>query len=148
MSNEMLNNIQEIYTAAFTTTTTDLMTSETTRHLFRDIENPLNTDCPIRLDPFEPNSEVVRINRCGHIFNRTELGNWFRTNTRCPLCRTELRPQQQQQQQEEPSLEQTTDRIITTLFYDLLFPPATTTDVSNNSMDILGRRGRWLRNSR
>ena len=151
-TDQILINIQAIYTSALTITppTADLMTSETSRYLFRDIENPLNTDCPIRLDPFEPNSEVVRINRCGHIFNRTELGNWFRTNTRCPLCRTELRPQQQQQPQQpqqpqESSLEQTTDRIITTLFYDLIFPQATT-DISNNNVEE--RRGRWLRNSR
>lgn len=152
MSNQILNNIQAIYTSALTTTTTttttpttDLMTSETSSYLFRDIENPLNTDCPIRLDPFEPNSEVVRINRCGHIFNRSELSNWFRTNSRCPLCRTELRPPPQQQHvEQEPSLEQTTDQIIATLFYDLIFPQAATTDLSNNHV----RRGRWLRNSR
>jgi len=150
MSNEMLNNIQEIYSSALTTTTTDLMTSETTRHLFQDIENPLNTDCPIRLDPFEPNSDVVRINRCGHIFNRSELSNWFRTNSRCPLCRTELRPSQQQEHvEQDSSLEQTTDQIIDTLFYDLIFPQGVTTDLSNNHVDARrGSRGRWLRNSR
>ena len=46
----------------------DLMATETTQLTFSDIETPLNTECPIRLEPFEPNSCVVQINRCGHIF--------------------------------------------------------------------------------
>jgi len=91
-----------------------LMVQETTRCLFSDIVQPLNTECPISLEPFEPNSEVVQINRCGHIFNRHELQHWFENNTRCPTCRTELRQQQTQ----------TTDQIMTTLFYDLIFPTA------------------------
>lgn len=89
-----------------------LMAQETTRYLFSDIVRPLNTECPISLEPFEPNTEVVQINRCGHIFNRRELQHWFENNTRCPTCRTELRQQ--------PT--QTTDQIMTTLFYDLIFP--------------------------
>lgn len=67
----------------------NLMMTETTRHLFSDIERPLNTECPISLEPFQPNSEVAQINRCGHIFNRLELNNWFQSNTRCPTCRSE-----------------------------------------------------------
>ena len=67
----------------------NLLLTETTRHLFSDIERPLNTECPISLEPFEPNTEVVQINRCGHIFIRHELSHWFQTNTRCPTCRTE-----------------------------------------------------------
>lgn len=115
-------------------TYSDLMTTETTPRIFSDIEIPLNTECPIRLEPFEPNSSVVQINRCGHIFYPAGLQHWFGTNTRCPVCRTELRPQSQQ-----PS--QTSDRLLSTLLYDLFFP--STTDTSNN---ILSRRTR--RNAR
>jgi hypothetical protein len=99
-----------------------LMVQETTRCLFSDIAQPLNTECPISLEPFEPNSEVVQINRCGHIFNRHELRHWFENNTRCPTCRTELRQQQTQ----------TTDQIITTLFYDLIFPTARRNNNNNH----------------
>jgi hypothetical protein len=67
----------------------NLMMTETSRHIFADIECPLNTECPISLEPFEPNAEVAQINRCGHIFNRNELSHWFQTNSRCPTCRTE-----------------------------------------------------------
>ena len=105
----------------------DLMTLETTSHYFSDIRRPLNTECPISLEPFEPDSEVVQINRCGHIFNRYQLQHWFETNnTRCPTCRTELRPDTTQLRNSTP------DQIITALFYDLLLPSSTTVDASNN----------------
>jgi hypothetical protein len=108
----------------------DIMTTETTSRIFSDIETPLNTECPIRLETFEPNSSVVQINRCGHIFYPAGLQHWFDTNTRCPVCRTELRPQSQ-----------ASDRLLSTLLNDLFFP--STADTSNN---VLSRRTR--RNAR
>jgi hypothetical protein len=119
-------------------TYSDLMTSETTPRIFSDIEIPLNTECPIRLEPFEANSSVVQINRCGHIFYPSGLQHWFDTNSRCPVCRTELRPQSQQQQQ-QPS--QNSEQLLSTLLYDIFFP--STADTSNN---VLSRRTR--RNAR
>ena len=110
---------------------TNLMTTETTPRIFSDIETPLNTECPIRLEPFEPNSSVVQINRCGHVFYQAGLQHWFDTNTRCPVCRTELRPQSSQN----------SNSALSTLLHDLFFPP--TTDISNN---VLQRRTR--RNAR
>lgn len=111
-------------------TFTDLMTTETTSRTFSEIVTPLNTECPIRLEPFEPNSSVVQINRCGHIFYPSGLQHWFNTNSRCPVCRTELRPQSQ-----------SSDQLLGTLLYDLFFPSST--DTSNN---VLHRRTR--RNAR
>jgi hypothetical protein len=109
----------------------DLMTTETTPRTFSDIVTPLNTECPIRLEPFEPNSSVVQINRCGHIFYQTGLQHWFDTNSRCPVCRTELRPQSSQN----------SDSALSTLLQNLFFPSST--DTSNN---VLQRRTR--RNAR
>ena len=109
----------------------DLMTTETTPRTFSDIVTPLNTECPIRLEPFEPNSSVVQINRCGHIFYQAGLQHWFDTNSRCPVCRTELRPQSSQN----------SDSELSTLLHDLFFPSST--DTSNN---VLQRRTR--RNAR
>jgi hypothetical protein len=68
----------------------NLMTTDTTTMLFSDIANPLNTECPISLEPFNANSTIAQINRCGHNFIRSELQQWFQINTRCPTCRTEL----------------------------------------------------------
>ena len=118
-----------------TNTYPNLMTTETTPRIFSDIETPLNTECPIRLEPFELNSSVVQINRCGHIFDPSGLQHWFNTNSRCPVCRTELRPLSQEQSS------QSSDRLLSTLLYDLFFP--STTDTSNN---VLSRRTR--RNAR
>ena len=56
------------------------------RHLFSDIEHPLNKTCPISHATFEPSTEVVHINQCGHIVSRLLLSHWFQTNTICPLC--------------------------------------------------------------
>ena len=109
----------------------DLMTTETTPRIFSDIVTPLNTECPIRLEPFEHNSSVVQINRCGHIFYQAGLQHWFDTNSRCPVCRTELRPQSSQN----------SDSELSTLLHDLFFPSST--DTSNN---VLQRRTR--RNAR
>ena len=148
--NELRSNIQSIYNGAYSqhtmsssysapssyyyatmtsasaTPVSALMTTETTLHQFSDIVNPLNTECPISLEPFQPDSEVVQLNRCGHIFNRDELSHWFQTSTRCPTCRMEL------------STTETTSTTspqlsdpLTTLVYDLLFP---ITDASNNRL--------------
>ena len=150
IQNELRNNIQTIYSDATRAITTrhnnsnnhhsnpnlyssyfsatlpstsavDLIATETTSYLFSDIQTPINTECPIRLEPFGPADEVVQINRCGHIFNREELRFWFRTNTRCPMCRREV------------STRQTNSNQALTNLVDLFF----SVDASNNS--IFGR---------
>lgn len=133
--------VEPTQTYSVTFSIDDLMVSETTRLTFSDIQNPLNTECPIRLEPFEPNAEVAQINRCGHIFSPSELEHWFQSHTRCPTCRTELRPQQQQQQQQDGG-DQNLDQLLTTIVYDLLFPrpPSDGFDLSNNNVSRRQRR--------
>ena len=53
--------------------------------------NPVNTSCPISLEPFNDSSRVTIIRHCRHIFNTDNLSNWFRTNCRCPVCRYDIR---------------------------------------------------------
>ena len=121
--------------------TQTFMSSVTTTRVFSEIVRPLNTECPIRLDPFLPTSVVAQINRCGHIFNPIELGFWLQTNTRCPTCRTDVRrfqPQGQQQQQRQPRAQRvadTSDQIITNLFYDLIFNNTDTNNNINNNIN-------------
>lgn len=63
-----------------------------TRHsIYSDIDNPINTTCPIALRRFEDDDEVSVIRHCSHVFCRDDLENWFRANTRCPLCRYDIR---------------------------------------------------------
>jgi len=47
--------------------------------------------CPISLDQFQVGDVVCEIVGCGHIFKRPSLMNWLRRNSRCPVCRYELR---------------------------------------------------------
>jgi len=64
----------------------------TTRTIpYSEISNPLNTQCPIYLTTFVPTTEVVQILGCGHIFTPSSITAWFRTNTKCPVCRYDVR---------------------------------------------------------
>jgi hypothetical protein len=58
---------------------------------FGDIANPLNLACPISLENFNENDQVLVIRHCNHIFSNTGLHLWFRTNCRCPVCRYDIR---------------------------------------------------------
>ena len=59
--------------------------------LFSEINNPGNQACPISLRTFQPNDEVSVIKYCNHVFTKNDLANWFLYNTRCPLCRYDIR---------------------------------------------------------
>ena len=43
--------------------------------------------CPISWDLFDTSHNIVKINRCGHIFGESALISWFQNNNRCPVCR-------------------------------------------------------------
>ena len=58
---------------------------------FREINNPINHSCPITFEDFSPDTTVMIINHCRHIFNETSLRSWFTYNTHCPMCRHNLR---------------------------------------------------------
>ena len=58
---------------------------------FGDIIRPLNTACPITLENFNENDQVLVIRHCDHVFSNTGLISWFRTNCRCPVCRYDIR---------------------------------------------------------
>ena len=53
--------------------------------------NNEQTSCPIDLQQFEPEENVMRIISCGHIFRENNLIRWFSNNVRCPLCRYDIR---------------------------------------------------------
>lgn len=63
----------------------------TRRVRYSDIARPLNTTCPIAMEPFNDNDNVMVIRYCGHIFGATALTNWFTTSCRCPVCRHDIR---------------------------------------------------------
>jgi hypothetical protein len=63
----------------------------TRQDIFSNFESPINTNCPITLEQFLPNTPVTQIIGCGHIFTTDRLNRWFRANTRCPVCRYDIR---------------------------------------------------------
>lgn len=58
---------------------------------YGDIENPINTQCPISLENFQDGSNVVQILICRHIFQPSSFNQWFNSNVRCPICRYDIR---------------------------------------------------------
>ena len=58
---------------------------------YGEISIPGNTTCPISLDTFLDEDDVIVIRHCGHIFKPTEFDTWFSSNCRCPTCRYDIR---------------------------------------------------------
>lgn len=71
--------------------TEEEITRATRNTTFGEIENPCSTTCPITHEDFAPNSEVAVINHCGHIFMRRDLAQWLGRDSRCPMCRHDIR---------------------------------------------------------
>jgi len=61
------------------------------RLIFNNIENPLNSSCPICQVDFSYNDEVIQLKECKHIFSPTHILQWFERNVYCPLCRNDIR---------------------------------------------------------
>jgi hypothetical protein len=74
-----------------------LTTQEINTHIkccqYKDIINPVNTSCPITLDAFQLNTNVMQLLHCGHIFTETELRRWLINKRRCPMCRNYITQQ-------------------------------------------------------
>jgi hypothetical protein len=58
---------------------------------FGDLEDPLNTSCPISHENFEDDQTVTQLNHCSHIFNTDSIQRWFETGHQCPVCRHDIR---------------------------------------------------------
>ena len=52
---------------------------------------PGTTNCPITMERFNSESEILRINHCGHVFTRDSILRWFRNHVSCPVCRYDIR---------------------------------------------------------
>jgi len=57
---------------------------------YNDVNNPINTMCPITTYEFQPDTEVAMINHCRHIFCSAALRRWFATHSTCPVCRYDI----------------------------------------------------------
>jgi hypothetical protein len=95
--NSLWNNFDNLYTNVIVRPTALEIQNATRSVVFSEIENPLNANCPISLEPFEENAEVTQIIGCGHIFHSDSLNSWFHRNVRCPVCRYDVRTQRVQE---------------------------------------------------
>lgn len=75
---------------------TNIFTEEQNEAIRRDTETfnyQTNIDsdepgiCPITHEPFQEGESVMRIRRCGHVFKRYALMQWFGRRMICPVCR-------------------------------------------------------------
>tara|TARA_A100001015_G_C15034338_1_gene735172 strand:+ start:1699 stop:2499 length:801 start_codon:yes stop_codon:yes gene_type:complete len=91
-TNDFLNNdIDVLMTPIIIRPSLDQINTATVTSSFDMIDNPINNCCPISLVEFRQDDIVSKIIYCGHIFLKIELDNWFRSNTRCPICRYDIR---------------------------------------------------------
>ena len=51
------------------------------------VDDPINDICPITRERFYNNQNVLMINNCKHIFNKSSLNLWIRNHNTCPSCR-------------------------------------------------------------
>lgn len=58
---------------------------------YRDIENPINTRCPISLEPFQTDTIVTEILHCNHLFIPDTFNQWINLHVQCPVCRYDIR---------------------------------------------------------
>lgn len=58
---------------------------------FNYISSPLNDVCPITLERFHDEQEVIMISNCKHIYNKNSLIRWLNNaHTTCPNCRRNI----------------------------------------------------------
>ena len=62
----------------------------TTSITLEEARNSNQTICPISHEEFTNETEIIKINHCGHMFKKQCLLRWFETHTTCPTCRYDL----------------------------------------------------------
>ena len=55
---------------------------------------PGTTRCPITMENFNSESQILRINHCGHYFSQDAILRWFRNHVSCPVCRHDIRQEE------------------------------------------------------
>lgn len=98
---------------------------------FGDIQNPINTTCPITREVFDSNDQVTQIIHCSHIFNSQSIINWFNYNCICPVCRYDIRTNVL-----DTNIITHTTTTTNTITPQLIQTPPITTNVSSLSQPI------------
>ena len=58
---------------------------------WQDISGNYQEVCPISMQEFVEDDDIMRIKSCQHIFREMNLRQWFRYSPRCPICRYDIR---------------------------------------------------------
>ena len=66
-----------------------------------DNSGNLPPHCPIDLNPFENDDDIMRIKPCQHIFKELNLRNHFLYSPRCPICRYDIRNYDAEEEKED-----------------------------------------------
>jgi hypothetical protein len=69
----------------------DQIRAATVTLAYSEIHEPINHQCPISLEIFQPTSIVTQIRHCRHAFMPSSFQTWFQSNVRCPICRHDIR---------------------------------------------------------
>jgi hypothetical protein len=89
---DILNNIMQEFYSSIVVRPSQTQINRATRLLrFSEIDEPKNISCPISLESFEAETNVTQIINCEHLFIPHHIQRWFLSNTRCPLCRYDIR---------------------------------------------------------
>ena len=67
------------------------MAIATREALYGEIDDAINTVCPITCEPFNARDRVIQIRQCRHVFAADSIRQWFESNVRCPVCRHDIR---------------------------------------------------------
>ena len=81
--------------------TNDDIIANTIVSKFSELENPLNSTCPITSEVFNDEDDVLKLLKCGHIYEQNAIREWFRSpgGYKCPMCRTDFRQTVEENQQ-------------------------------------------------
>ena len=65
----------------------------TSEYKYADFNKNGNTQtmCVIGQSNFTDLDTILQINYCGHVFLKKNLLTWFRFNSKCPVCRYDIR---------------------------------------------------------
>lgn len=56
-----------------------------------NLPSTLEDNCTICQDSMEEGQQVRRLQHCHHVFHKTCIDTWFRSNVHCPTCRHDIR---------------------------------------------------------
>lgn len=79
--------------------------------------------CPITLEPFTEDSQILRIDACGHVFTRSGIRRWFRNHVNCPVCRHDIRSGNTNENNSQLNNIQTENNDTHTLQFDFTLNP-------------------------